>query len=68
MRLCVNCINFSVEQDGDACLEDYWTTNDHTKAKIYNPMMFECLSYESSKDSPAFADDHIFDLYLEMTK
>ena len=68
MRLCINCVSYQQNQDTSECLEGYWTSNDKIKSKVFNPMMFECLDYEGIEDSSNFKDDHIFDLYLGMTR
>jgi len=68
MRLCVNCCNY--KQDGNIveCSKDYWIVGDPIKSKIFNPMMYECLDYDSIAPRSHFRDDHVFDLFLTMSR
>lgn len=68
MRLCINCVNYGTEGDSTVCLEGHWSMADSSKSKILNPMMFDCMEYEAIDGKPAFGDDHIFDLFTELTK
>jgi len=68
MRLCINCVNYDDSSAITKCLEDYWVVSDKVKSKIFNPMMFECFDYEGTDDSNNFEDDHLFDLFLTMSR
>jgi len=34
-----------------------------TKTKIFNPIMFECLDFETDSVSPGFGNDVFFDIF-----
>lgn len=67
MRLCIKC-KYYQSDNTTRCTKTHWNVNDSIRAKIYNPMMFECFDYEGSKDQHNFSDDHLFDLFITMAR
>ena len=68
MRLCANCKFYEQSRPITKCLQGHWVIADKTKPKIFNPMMFECMEYEGSHVKPKFEDDHVFDLFITMSR
>lgn len=68
MRLCINCIHYDDANGVTKCKQGCWIASDKTKSKIYNPMMFECLEYEGIEDGNNFDDDHLFDLFIQISR
>lgn len=68
MRLCTNCTKYKSDDKTARCESYYWGSTDKTKSKIFNPMMFECIDYDGIDNKSNFEDDHLFDLFLTMSR
>ena len=68
MRLCHKCNNYSIIGDSVQCLSGLWISVDIQKTKTYNPIMFECLDYQSDEISSSFGNDTFFDVMSVMMK
>lgn len=68
MSLCFNCENFLEGSDSVKCFKGHWVSSDITRARTYNPIMFECIDFESVSCSDRFGGDTFFDVMSIMTK
>ena len=62
MKLCVDC-NFYIK-DGVPmyCGKGYWESVEPSKTRTFNPIMFECIDFESDNICPGFGNDILFGL------
>ena len=44
--ICYNCVYYVEDKAKAYCEYDLWTFADISKAKLYNPYMFDCINYE----------------------
>ena len=62
MKLCVNCNYYIVDGVLILCGMNYWHSTEPLKTKTFNPIMFECIDFETDVPTPGFGNDMFFDL------
>ena len=45
--ICEKCVYYVIDKRKAYCEEDMWPDTDIIKTKLYNPIMFDCLCFES---------------------
>lgn len=62
MKLCIDC-NFYIS-DGVPlyCGRGKWESVEPSKTRTYNPIMFECIDFESDDVCTCFGNDILFDV------
>lgn len=68
MRLCVNCKYYQKDDNIISCGKNHWIVTEEHKARSFNPMIFECFDYEGTNKSSNFEDDHLFDVFLTISR
>jgi len=63
MKLCINCNHYTQDGVPIICGMGYWESIEVTKTKTFNPIMFECIDFETDNISPGFGNDAFFDIF-----
>ena len=62
MKLCVNCNHYVMDGIPIICDLGYWESIELIKTKAFNPIMFECIEFETDDVSPGFGNDIFFEM------
>lgn len=68
MRLCTNCTEYCETNNTTDCDKGYWISTDKSKSRTYNPIIFDCLEYDGIGEQSNFDNDHVFDLFITMSR
>ncbi len=62
MKLCINCSHYNSDATPITCLKGYWESVELTKTRTFNPIMFECIEFETDNINPGFGNDIFFEI------
>jgi len=62
MKLCIDCNHYTKDGVMTTCSMGYWEPTESIKTKIFNPIMFECLDFDTDNISPGFGNDIFFEI------